>query len=50
MLGLNFDQVGINKGMTHVMDFSAKVRRNEQLWQTLDIESMFEPTSGLENS
>ena len=29
-LGLNFDQVGINSAMTHVMLLSVKVRRNER--------------------
>ena len=33
-----------NSAMTHVP--SAKVRRNEQLWQILDIDIMFEPTFG----
>ena len=30
--------------MTHVMVLSAKVRRNERLWQTLDIGNVFGPT------
>ena len=29
--------------MTHVLGLSAKVRRNEQLWQTLDICNIFGP-------
>ena len=35
-----FDQVGTNSVMTHVMVLSAKVRRNERLWQTVDIGNM----------
>ena len=37
----NFDQVGTNSDMTHVMILSTKLRRNEQLRQTLDIGNMF---------
>ena len=37
MLGLYVDQIGIINVMTHVHGFDTKVRRNEQLWETLDI-------------
>ena len=30
-LGLNFDKVGTNNAITHVLVLSAKVRRNERL-------------------
>ena len=43
-LGLNFNQAGTNSAMTHVLILSAKGRRNEWLWQTLDIGNMFGPT------
>ena len=36
--------------MTHVLVLSAKVRRIEHLWQTLDIDNMFESTFGFKNS
>ncbi len=36
--------------MTHVMSLSAKMRRNERLWQTLDIGNMFKPTFGFKKS
>ena len=45
-LGFNFNQAGTNSVMTHVMILSAKVSRNERLWHTIDIGSMFEPTFG----
>ena len=48
MLGLNFDQVRTNSGMTHVMILSV-VMRNERFWQTLDIANIFEPSFGLKN-
>lgn len=35
--------------MTYAMAFSAKVRKNEQLWHTIDICNMFGPTFGFEN-
>jgi hypothetical protein len=41
---MNFDQGGTGSAMTHVLVLSAKVRRNEWLWQTLDIGNMFKPT------
>ena len=34
--------------MTYVLVLSDKVRRNEQLWQIIDIGNMFGPTFGLE--
>ena len=49
-LRLNFDPVGTNSAMTHVMVLSAKVRRNEQLWQTLNITNVFGSTFGFINS
>ena len=39
-------QAGTNNGMTHAKVLSAKVRRNERLWQTLDIGNMFGPNFG----
>ena len=36
--------------MTRVVVSSAKVRRNEWLWQTLDIGNMFGATFGFKNS
>ena len=36
--------------MTHVLVLSAKVRRSEWLWQTLDIGNMFGLTFGFKNS
>ena len=44
MLGLYFNNVGIDSDMTHVMVLSAKVRRKGRLWYTLDIDNMFGPT------
>ena len=45
MLGLDFDKARTYSVMTHVMDLSAKVRRNERLKRavrrTLNIRSMF---------
>ena len=57
-LGLNFDHVriefdhdGINGDiMTYVLVLSVKVRRNEWLWQTLDVGNMFVPTFGFKTS
>ena len=46
----NFNQVGTNSAMTHVIVLSAKVRRNEWLWQILDIGNMFGSTYSFENS
>ena len=53
----NFDYIGIefqsgqtSNAMTHVLVLSAKGRRNEWLWQTLDIGNMFGPTFGFQNS
>ena len=43
-LVLNFDHVGTNNSMTHVMLMSAKVRRKEWLWETIDIRYVFGPT------
>ena len=42
MLGLDFNLAGINSVTTHIFGFDTKVRRNEQLWQTLDIRNMFQ--------
>ena len=50
MLGLDFDCVGISNAMTHVLVWSVKVRRNERVWQTLDIGNMFGPIFGFKNS
>ena len=50
MLGLSFEQVGINNTMTYIPAWSAKVRRNERLWQTLDIDNMLGPTFDFKNS
>jgi hypothetical protein len=47
-VGLNFDQARTNNAMTHVLVLNAKVRKNKQLWQTLDICNMFEPTFWLQ--
>ena len=33
--------------MAHILVLATKVRRNERLWQTLDIGNMFGPTFGL---
>ena len=49
-LGLNFNWARTNSAMTHAMVLSAKVRRNEQLWHTLDIGGMCGPTFGFKNS
>ena len=43
-LRLNFDQAGTYNAMTHVLVLSAKLRRNERLWQTMDIGNMLGPT------
>ena len=45
-VGLNFDQAITNSATIHVMVLSAKVRRNERLWQTQDIDYMFGSTLG----
>ena len=50
MLRVNFDQTKTNSGMTHVLDLSAKMRRNEQLQHTLNIGNMFKPTFDFKNS
>jgi hypothetical protein len=42
-LGLNFDHVRTSSVMTHVLVMSAKVRRSERLWHTLDNGNMFGP-------
>ena len=36
--------------MTHVPGFDTKMRRNEQSWQTLDIDNMLRPTFSSKNS
>ena len=41
-LALNIVQAGTNNAMTRVLVLSAKVNKNEQLWQTLDVGNMFE--------
>ena len=40
-LGLNFDHAKTNGAMTCVLVLSAKMRRNERLWQTTYIGNMF---------
>ena len=35
--------------MTHVQVLSAKVRRSERLWVTLDVGDVFGPTFGFKN-
>jgi hypothetical protein len=49
-VGLNFDQAIANSAMIHVMVLSARVRRNEKVWQTRDIDNMFGSTFGSKNS
>lgn len=48
-LELDFDKVGISSVMMHVLVLSVRVRKNEQLWQTQGIDSMFGPTFDLKN-
>lgn len=45
-LGLNFDHSGTNIDMTQVPAWRVKVRRNERLWETLDIGNVVGPTFG----
>ena len=47
---MNFDQVGINNVMTHVLVLSAIVRRIERSWQILNIGDTFGLTFGFKNS
>ena len=49
-LELNIDQVGTNNVITHVPNFDAKMRRNEQLCHTLGIGNMFGSTHDFKNS
>ena len=44
---LNSGPAKTNSAMIRVLVLSAKVRRNERLWHTLDIGNMFRSTSGL---
>ena len=48
-LGLNFNQAITNNAMILVPVLSAKVGRNEQIRETLDIGNMFGPTFGFKN-
>jgi hypothetical protein len=43
-LGIEFPHARTNSAMAHVLVSSAKVRRIEQSWQTLDIGNMLRPT------
>ena len=54
-LSLNFNQAGIDISMILSLTLGhAKLRgnqsQNEQLWHTLDISNVFEPTFGLKDS
>ena len=49
-LGLYCDWVKTSSVMTYVLVLSAKVRRNEWLWQALDVGNVCGPTFGYEIS
>ena len=50
MVGTEFYMVVTNSVMTHIVALSGNVRRNEQLWHTIDIGNMFGPTFGFKDS